>query len=191
VSTWPSLSVVLSASVVLALPQRHGSLHSCISLIAARSLPGSPGDPAASSATGEASPTWSSSTETPSSSGASAPSDEGASSSDANASDSTVGPEISLAGADVTPLVELLKQKEGDENYALKTSWGTYADMSPLKRKWQVVSVALCAGFSFPAQASREWEASWSTKDVGTLGMGSAACARPFVQDLLQHVNNI
>jgi hypothetical protein len=156
VYSWPSLFVVLSASFFLALTQRHGSLQSCISLTASRSLTGSPGDPATSSAPGKAPPTSSSSTETPWSSGGSAPSDEGASSSNANASASTVGPEISLAGADVTPLVELLKQKEGDESYALKTSWGTYADMSPLKQKWQVVSVALCAGFPFPAQASGE-----------------------------------
>lgn len=76
----------------------------------------------------------------PSSSNRSSPSDgsatsEGASSS--GASPST--PEMTLAGEDMRPLVELLAAKEGDEEYALGTSWGTYQKLPPMKRRWQVV----------------------------------------------------
>ncbi|GAQ85862.1 Protein kinase-like domain containing protein [Klebsormidium nitens] len=51
---------------------------------------------------------------------------------------SSAGAGMTLAGEDVTPLVELLQSREGDEAYAQGTSWGTYDELSPMKRRWQV-----------------------------------------------------
>lgn len=94
----------------------------------------------------------------PSSTDSAAASTSGAPAADERASSSGAGPEMTLAGEDVTPLVEMLQAREGDEAYAQGTSWGTYQELSPLKRRWQVVSlrmVLVCYGSKAPEIASK------------------------------------